>query len=264
MIETGYIYGLRLQDSSEYRYVGLTTTSPEARLGRHILDASRVDYKRRPVLNWVAKYREAIVVDTLEELYNVTSFELGEAESYWISQIRGFGHRLLNLSLGGESGSYGARWTLLPEQVRGGEKHPFYGRMHTEETKKKISEAKLGSVLSPETRAKMSASRSGEKHWAYGGGKFSDEHKANISKGLKGKPVSEGTLLNLRKMAEDKRGTTLSNETKAKISQANKGRKMSQPAWNKGKPNPTAHIRWHTNKGVSKPDTCKFCKEERG
>lgn len=40
------------------------------------------------------------------------------------------------------------------------------------------------------------------------------------------------------------------------------GVKNKVPAWNKGLPNPTAHIRWHTNKNISKPETCKYCKEE--
>lgn len=31
----------------------------------------------------------------------------------------------------------------------------------------------------------------------------------------------------------------------------------------KGVLSPGNHVRWHTNKGISKPETCKFCKEEK-
>lgn len=64
-----------------------------------------------------------------------------------------------------------------------GENNPFYGRQHTAETKekiskanknpsdetrKKMSESARGKVLSQETRDKISAAESGEKHWNYG------------------------------------------------------------------------------------------------
>ena len=43
-----------------------------------------------------------------------------------------------------------------------GENHPMYGKHHTEETKKKISEAKKGKTLSEETRKKMSEANKGK------------------------------------------------------------------------------------------------------
>lgn len=42
-----------------------------------------------------------------------------------------------------------------------GENHPFFGKHHSEETRKKIGEAKKGKHLSAETRKKMSEARKG-------------------------------------------------------------------------------------------------------
>ena len=41
------------------------------------------------------------------------------------------------------------------------ENHPFFGKHHSEETRKKIGEAKKGKHLSAETRKKMSEARKG-------------------------------------------------------------------------------------------------------
>lgn len=53
-----------------------------------------------------------------------------------------------------------------------GEDNPFYGKTHTEEVRKKISETQLGRKHSNETKNKMSESHiglnSGEKHYNYG------------------------------------------------------------------------------------------------
>lgn len=45
-----------------------------------------------------------------------------------------------------------------------GGNHPMYGKCHSKETRKKMSEAKKGKPKSEETRKKMSAVRKG-KHW---------------------------------------------------------------------------------------------------
>ena len=58
-------------------------------------------------------------------------------------------------------------------------KAPFKGRLHTEETRKKISEAISGRVLSKEHKEKMSIARKGKT--------LSDEHKAKMSKTRTGK-----------------------------------------------------------------------------
>lgn len=90
------IYGLKLVDDPEYRYIGCTRIGAENRLRQHKYDASSHRSKSRYVLNWIAANYYQVVVDVLEECPENDPEYLFEAESYWISQIRSFGHRLTN------------------------------------------------------------------------------------------------------------------------------------------------------------------------
>ena len=92
-----------------------------------------------------------------------------------------------------------------------GEKNPFYGKKHSEETKRKLSESKKGKIcwnkgkkMSDDARKNMSiaqkkyrqehpnsTSSSFSKYWV--GKTFSEEHKRKISEENKGKPVVQYT-----------------------------------------------------------------------
>ena len=117
----------------------------------------------------------------------------------------------------------------------------FLGCVHTEETKKKISESKKGSVpwnlnipRTDEEKKKMSESHKGQV--------LSEEHKLHIAEAMKGennhfygKSHSGETK---RKISEAKKGCStwnkgkpFSEESKRKMSESSKG----QIAWNKGK-----------------------------
>ena len=78
------------------------------------------------------------------------------------------------------------------------------GLVHSEESKRKLSEANKGKKLSEETKKKMSEAKKGKNHPMYGK-KVSDETK--------------------RKMSEANKGKKFSEETKRKLSEANKGKK---------------------------------------
>jgi hypothetical protein len=65
--------------------------------------------------------------------------------------------------------------------LRAGEKHPLYGKRHSEETKRKISIKNSGKKASEETKRKMSKSRKGRTP-AMLGKKHSEETKRKISK----------------------------------------------------------------------------------
>ena len=86
------------------------------------------------------------------------------------------------------------------------------GMKHTEETKRKMSEARKGKTLSEETKRKMSEAKKGIKH--------TEEHKRNMREAKKGMKHTEESK---RKISETKKGRTFSEEHKRKISEAKKG-----------------------------------------
>ena len=81
------------------------------------------------------------------------------------------------------------------------ENHPMYGRKHTEESRKKMSEHQKGH--------KYTGGFTGHKH--------SDETKALLSRKFKGKTVSEDTR---RKISESRKGKTMSDEAKQHMREA--------------------------------------------
>ena len=80
---------------------------------------------------------------------------------------------------------------------RTGEKHPFYGKHHSEKTKKKISEAEKGKPRSEETKKKISEARRGEKHPMYGK-QHTDETKNKTSEAMKGMRFFNNGKINIR------------------------------------------------------------------
>lgn len=111
------------------------------------------------------------------------------------------------------------------------------GYKHSEEQKRKWSVSRKGSIT-------------GSKNPNYG--------KTGASNHMYGRVVSKET----RKKASDAKighlnpnfGVSPSADRRAKQSAALKGRSM--PSSRK-----SAHTRWHTNKGISRPETCNYCKE---
>jgi hypothetical protein len=120
-----------------------------------------------------------------------------------------------------------------------GELSPRYGRTHTEESKRKMSEARKGKgrsgspeswKLSDEIKRKISSSKRGIKREPFSeehkqkireshlGKKLSDEGKAKISNAHKGKQLSEEHVAKLK-------GRKRSEETKIKMREAAKNRK---------------------------------------
>lgn len=86
-----------------------------------------------------------------------------------------------------------------PMYGRRGKDSPWYGRKHSEESRKKMSE-----------------SRKGKNNPMYGK-TLSEEHKKKISESLKGKTLSTKTR---KKMSEAQKGKTFSEETRKKISES--------------------------------------------
>jgi len=86
-----------------------------------------------------------------------------------------------------------------------GKNHPMYGKTHTKEAKRKISEINKGRKHSKETKKKISESMTGKKNHMYGKGLIGEKN------GMYGKTHSEESK---RKMSEAKKGTHLTEEHK--------------------------------------------------
>ena len=85
-----------------------------------------------------------------------------------------------------------------------GKHNPFYGKHHTEESKKKISEARKGEKNSfygkhhtEESKKKISEARKGEKNPFYGK-QLTEEHKKKLSKARKGTHFFNNGKINVR------------------------------------------------------------------
>lgn len=66
-----------------------------------------------------------------------------------------------------------------------GENHNMFGKKHSEETKMRMSEVKKGKKASDETRLKMSESHSGENHYNWQGGKSFEPYCPKFNEAFK-------------------------------------------------------------------------------
>lgn len=103
---------------------------------------------------------------------------------------------------------------------RSGEKNPFFGRVHTDKTRKRMKEAWEKRRLTPtseETRKKMSVARKGRK--------FTEEHKRKLGEARKRWSFTEETKEKIRKTLT---GRKLSSEHVEKIRFSSSGRKHTE------------------------------------
>ena len=82
-----------------------------------------------------------------------------------------------------------------------GEKNAMWGKTHSDEAKRKMSETRKGVKLSEEHKAKISASHKKRDSFYWTGKTLSDEHKNNLSKATKGIPKSEETRAKMKQNA---------------------------------------------------------------
>ena len=108
-----------------------------------------------------------------------------------------------------------------------GENNPFYGKHHSEETKKKMSEANKGREFSKQHKEKLSEqakNKTGSKNPFYGK-HHSDDTKEQIRQKKIGQIVSDETK---RKISQRHSGKKFSEERKNAISKALKGKEKTK------------------------------------
>lgn len=226
------IYGLHLGDR-RYRYVGLTSKGAKSRLSSHRANANRgVAF---PVYLWMRKHGvDKVHVDVLDQTDDPTL--LDSLERTWIAKLKAEGFDLLNCNDGGGS----ARGFTIARDAtyRARMSERLMGRNLSEAHKASISKALTGRVIGESARRNMGAAKKG--------------HRYNL--GSK-RSIETKMLMSQRDRSGHNNGfygKTHSQDVRDKLSRDRKGL-----------PNPATHTRWHKNRGISKPETCKFCKEEK-
>lgn len=136
----GYVYMITNNVNGK-RYVGITKRSIETRFKEHI-KCSRKLHSKQIINHAIAKYGiENFSIEKLEECKSLT--RMRDAEMSWIEKMQS------HVSFNGYNVSMCAQHSLGIKQtdetkrklseINRGEKHPMYGKHHTEEAKRAIS-----------------------------------------------------------------------------------------------------------------------------
>ena len=162
-----------------YIYLITDTTNGKQYVGQHHYHIENLDpnyHGSGTIISKIYKKRP----HTLKEVYLKTCYtqeELDEWEKYYINFYNTLSPNGYNLQEGGRGGlpsdETRRKMSDTHKGLCAGEKHPMFGKHHSEESKKKLSETIKG-----------------EKHPFYGR-HHSEESKQKMSESLKGKPKSE-------------------------------------------------------------------------
>ena len=162
-----------------YIYLITDTTNGKQYVGQHHYDKDELDsnyHGSGHIIKMIYKKRP----ETLKEEYLKTCYsqeELDEWEKYFIFTFGTIYPNGYNLQEGGNGGipceEIRRKISEAKKGLLSGEKHPMFGKHHSDKSKKKMSEAKKGKHHSDETKQKMSEANKG-KH-------LSDETKQKMS-----------------------------------------------------------------------------------
>lgn len=195
------IYILVDPKTNKVRYVGQTTKKLEQRLSSHINKARNTPNRTTHKNTWIKSLIKEDLKPIIKLIEIVSEDEWKEKEKYYIKKYKELGEDLLNLSEGGDSGSMpgGKRvWKSEIEKSEWRKKiiESLKKRNITEEERSVMAEkcrkTHLGKKRTNETKKKLSDSKLGDKNPMYGK-KHSEERKKQISEQHKGKKLSDET-----------------------------------------------------------------------
>lgn len=202
-MRTGLIYKIE-NNLNNKKYIGQTVTSLSERWNGHKYDSKR---RNTPLYASMKKH-----LDNIDGVFTVSIIEddvpygdLDEREIHWIGKFNSLHPNGYNLSCGGQAFRTEQERELMRIRVLGeknpmynhcGELNPFYGKTHSEETKKKISELAKGRTVSDETKDKIGIATS-IRHKTLGhpmqGKNHSIHAKEKISMAMKNRIISDDT-----------------------------------------------------------------------
>ena len=197
---------------------------------RNSLDIDPIDDKYygsgKIVNDYYGKYPFEQGVTAIKEIieYNDTKKINAEREDFYIGDKWLTDPLCLNLKAGGIGG--GGKWT---EEAR--EKHiaSMLGHITTDETKAKISKANTGKKRTEEAKAKMSAAKKGKPQPNLRGRTITEEQREKLRKANIGKKHTEEWKKMMSEKMKGRPGVSPSEETRKKISEANKGNSCGHP-----------------------------------
>ncbi len=176
---------------NEKVYIGQTTTNLEVRWKQHCKRSKQLNIKNPSHFSLAIRFygTECWEFSILEEIDNKEL--LNEREIFWIDYYNSFNNGYNSTTGGRKYFNHTEKTKRLIAESHKGENNPFFGKKHSEETKKIISEKGIGN----------------KKACGY---KHSEETKKLISENSK-----------------KRKGYIVSEETKRKLSETKKGKKLS-------------------------------------
>ena len=201
----GYVYKIT-NTVNQKSYIGISIREPEKdRIKDHLSGNGN-----RIIARSVKKYGKNVFTYEILEA-NVFDEFLPDLEVAYIANYNTIAPHGYNLTSGGDNHK------KLSEETRKKISEARKGKTFSVETRKKISEANKGKKHTAKTRQKMSETRKGQP--------CTDETRQKISQAKKG---STRTTEHLRKLSEKRKGSTLSAQTRRKISNTLKGSTLSE------------------------------------
>lgn len=202
-----FIYALKDPRDGRVRYIG-KANDPEVRLKEHLRISCR---KNTHCQNWISSLLAQSFYPVLETLDEVPADKWKFFERAYIKLYRDLGFDLTNTTEGGDGADglkHSAESRAKISEATRGDKNPFFGKKHTEETLAKMR----GRTRSSEHCAKLGAANLGKKRRIR-----SSEHSAKLRAANRGQKRS---LEARAKMSAAHAGQKPSAETQAKMSAA--------------------------------------------